>query len=226
MQNSSHEYKLRWEQAISDVDAYFATNSEHAKALAGKSADMDEGKEREVDEVQVALPGTAITLEEKIERFKDKVKTHLEFIEHDFTPIKNKGFKDIYFNSKRTPEEDILVRAATAALTPDQFNNALTNNVKVGDVANQIQQSNLNTVVKQMATIEKQRNRAKFEDALKPQEQKDDIWGDLGHILDKLTNVLTGHKMETGVDKAVRGLSVSPDSTPPASKQGGITPSI
>jgi len=222
-------YKSSWEQAISDVDEYFAKNIKQAEALRGKVTAESDGKEREVDEVQVALPGTAITLEEKIERFNDKVKTHLKFMEQDFTPIMNKSFQEIYYSYERTPEEDLIVRAATAALNPADFHHAITDkNVKVGQVANQIQKSNLNTVVEEMLDIDAQRRKARLEEALEPKdEQKGNIWDDLGHILDKITSTLASHKMETGVDKAVRVLSVSPDPTPqPTKQQGGIAPSI
>ena len=76
-ESASNSYKARWEQAISEVDEYFTTNTKNAEALRGRGTTESSGKEREVDEVQVALPGTAITLEEEIERFNDKVKTHL-----------------------------------------------------------------------------------------------------------------------------------------------------
>lgn len=228
-------YKSNWEAAIAEVNDYFEQNAGHAEALSAKKDQSgfninepslvdigrDAGKQHQSD-------GATLSMEE-IQRFNERVETHLQFKAHDFTAIENKSFKDVYFSSKRTPEEDLIVKAASAALSPSEFQNAITDrNVTIGQVATQIENSNLNRVVQEMAEIDELRRKEAAKSAIEGQQQQKggNIWDDLGHILDKITSTLANHKMDGSLSKDVRGLAVSPDPTPHGAKSGGIAPSI
>lgn len=198
-----------WINAIREVNAYFAQNNN--QLAFGQISRADNLQAVGQQKTSEAL------LESELESFKDRVDTHLIYMEirQNLDKSKERPFGEIYFMSadKRSYEEQTLVQEAMSALSPAQISEATKGATKVKDVMQLIEHSKLSKVVGDMANAVEEMATTQTQN---PQQTKgamsidETIWGELGNILGK---IFTAEQ-----EQVPDGTSVKPNATPPVAK--------
>ena len=218
-----------WENAIREVNEYFSANSANLNALRGSQGKVEKASKTAGADRLKSTQRSVSDLE--LDKFEHALVTHMKYKGMNFSALDmNKTFAKIYAHpTARTAEEQLLVQEAMAALSPEEFQNALKANCKVSDVIGMIDRSNLSKVVDSMAEYAEQRKSEQMAAAVSGNDRlpSQSIWDDLGHILDKLTSALTSGTIGNGLDSQVKNLDLTPSPTPakksdPSGKAPGI----